>query len=962
MLTAGNRVHFEIPKYDRSKPLVIDPVLSYATYLGGTGGDVAYGIAVDSSGNAYITGITNSSGFPVFGPEQNTNKGNGDAFVTKLNPAGTALLYSTYLGGTGADTATGIAVDLTGDAFVTGTTTSSDFPVTLATSTTPGAFQTTYGGNGDAFVTQLNSVGSALVYSSYLGGHGADFGQAVAVDSAGNAYVTGSTQSNDFPVVGLLQPAPGGSSDAFVAKVNFSGSALVYSSYLGGVQADSGQSIKVDSSGNAYVAGYTFSPDFPLQNPYQGANAGAPDAFVAKLNAAGSALVYSTYLGGSGDDRAYAIALDSTGNAYVAGKTQSTDFPTFSTTLNVLQGQNAGGTDAFIAKLSASGASLTYSTYLGGTGFDQANGITVDSSGDAFVTGFTQSSDFPTASPTQALLGIRGGSACGTTLCSDAFVTEVNPAGSGLVYSTYLGGNSADFGQSIALGPAGATFVTGSAASSNFPAIAGAFQGSLAGVAGNAFVAKMSSANSPGIAMVPQTLDFGDQTVGVRSSAETVSIINEGTAPLSITAITLTAPFTESDNCTGGNISPGGGTCTLTVWFTPTATGAATDSITITDNASGSPHTLTATGTGVTAATAVTVSPTSLSFSHVKVGSVSDPQTVTLTNTGNSVLNITGVTVSGDFIQTNTCGALLNLLNVGQSCSFSVSFQPVGTGARTGNLSISDNASGSPQTVTLSGTGDAVYSLSSTSPKTTIDVGNATATFSVSAAAATSFTGNITLACSSGVTCSFNPSTIFVGQSSTLTVSNLTAGIANPFNFTVSGISGSQSATLSLTILLADFSLSVSPALNTIVSGQPAGYTVAVTPSNGFSKSVQLGCANLAPGDDLYLFARLRNPQRVARDGQHDGEHDKEFRIPRPALDAVSRHAPREWYWLTWLAVLAVTIGLWKRYADARRHGFRYLLPRFATLGLAIALLAALGAFAVRPLLRRAGHPQEITS
>jgi hypothetical protein len=836
VLRGKRGVGLQVGEYDRRLPLVIDPVLSYATYLGGSGGDVAYGIAVDSSGDAYITGITNSSDFPTQGAEQTAAGGSGDAFITKLNATGDALVYSTYLGGNGADTANGIVV-AAGDAYVVGTTTSTNFP------TTQGVFQSTYGGEGDAFIVHLNSTGNALVYSSYLGGHGSDYGQAIALDGAGNAYVTGSTQSTDFPVANALQPTKAGGSDAFVAKVNFSGTQIVYSTYLGGTQADVGQAIKVDSSGNAVVTGYTFSSDFPIENPYQGATAGQPDAFVSKLNADGSALVFSSYLGGSGDDRGLGVALDASGNVYVAGVTQSTDFPT---TVGAWQGTNHGGRDAFVSKLGPTGANLLYSTLLGGTGADQASAIAVNSSsGLVTVTGFTQSSDFPTYTPVQAILGISGGSFCGPNPCADAFVTQIAPSGSTLSFSTYLGGSGADFGQAVALDSAGVPYVTGSTASTNFPAIAGAYQASLKGVAGNTFVAKIDPANQPGIAIVPASLSFGNQALSVRSAAQTVSIINAGSAPLTISGITPSGDFLETDDCVG-TLSGGGGYCTISVTFTPTELGSATEEISIDDNAPDSPHTITVTGTGVAASTAVTVSPTSLSFGDILVGSVSDSQPVTITNTGTSTLNITDIrTSSNDYVQTNTCGATLNVLNVGESCKVSVSFQPLGSGTRNGVLSISSNASGSPHNVVLSGTGDAVFSLASTTPAKTIVVGSSSTTFSISASAPSNFTGNITLACSSGLTCSFDPSSILPGQSSTLTLSNLSASTTNPLNFKVNGTSGSQTATLPLTLLLSDFSVSASPALQTIVSGGAAEYTVLVTPLYGFDSEVTLSCDNL---------------------------------------------------------------------------------------------------------------------
>ena len=859
VLRAGNHVGFALGAYDHRQQLVIDPVLAYSTYLGGGGGDIGYGIAVDSSGNAYVTGITNSSDFPTSSGAQSSGySSNGDVFVAKLNPTGTAsgsgstaqLVYSTYLGGNGTDSGAAIAVNAGGDAFVTGSTTSSNFP------TTAGVFQTTYGGAGDAFVAQVSSTGGSLVYSSYLGGSGADAGLGIAVDSSNNAYVTGSTQSPDFPTVNPMQATNAGSSDAFVAKVNFTGSQLLYSTYLGGTQADVGQSIQVDSSGNAYVAGYTFSPDFPLQGPLQGANAGTVNAFISELNSAGSALTFSTYFGGSGDDRAYGLALDTSGNIYITGGSTSSNFPT---SVGALQITNHGQSDAFVAKIKPSGPTLVYSTLLGGVGVDQGNGIAVDSSGDAFVAGFTNSSDFPTQSPIQAVLGINGGSSCGSAACADAFVSELNPTGTGLVQSTYLGGSGADFGQAIALGPTGNPYITGSTSSTNFPAIAGtypAYQSSLAGVAGNAFVAEIAPTNAPGIAIVPATVNFGNVTQNVRSAVQTVAVINEGTAPLTITQITFTetdstgytSDFSETDNCVG-TVAASGGSCAINITFTPSTHTAESGTFSIADNATGSPHIITVKGTGVTAATAVTVAPTGLSFGNVTVGNVSSPQGVTITNTGTSTLNITGISASGDFSQTNTCSALLNVLNVGQSCNVSVTFAPTVSGSRTGFLTISDNATGSPQTVALSGVGVAVFSMSSPNPNVSVLIGNTTATVTVAASAPNSFTGNITLSCPSNLTCSFSPSSILAGQTSTLTISNLTTSMANPLAFTVIGTSGSQSATVNLNLLFQDYTLSASPSLNTIVAGASSSYTLLVSPINGFTKQVQLACgAGMPPG------------------------------------------------------------------------------------------------------------------
>jgi Beta-propeller repeat len=351
---------FEMAAYDRARPLVIDPVLSYSTYLGGSSFDQADAIAVDAVGNAYVTGGTGSTNFPVTaGAFQTTLAGSGDAFVTKLNPAGSGLVYSTYLGGVGVqdpaadgDGGLGLAVDTAGSAYITGQTNSSDFP------TTPGAFQTTNGGGeSDTFVTKLNATGSGLIYSTLLGGNRFDQGQGIVVDAAGNAYVTGPAQSTNFPTTpGAFRRTLRGSSDAFVAKLNPTGSGLVYSTYLGGggnaFEYSSG--VAVDAVGNAYVTGFTQSTNFPTTaGAFQTAAGGDGDAFVTKLNPIGSGLVYSTYLGGNLFEEGTGIALDGlpNPNAYVAGTTIPPGFPT---TTGAFQTAPGGNHDAFVAKITDS--------------------------------------------------------------------------------------------------------------------------------------------------------------------------------------------------------------------------------------------------------------------------------------------------------------------------------------------------------------------------------------------------------------------------------------------------------------------------------------------------------------------------------------------------------------------------------------------------------------------------------
>jgi len=450
-LVRGLDVAFELAKYDPAKPLVIDPVLTYSTYLGGSGNDQGQGIAVDGSGNAYVTGSTDSTNFPTINPLQaNLGGYNFNAFVTKINPAGSALVYSTYLGGSGGDSGNGIAVDSSGNAYLTGQTFSRDFP-------TANPLQKSHGGGlFDAFVTKISAAGSALVYSTYLGGDRNDIGVGIAVDSSGNAYVTGETDSSNFPTTNPLQASNHGS-DVFVTKINAAGSAYVYSTCLGGSGLDWGLGIAVDGLGSSYVTGSTSSFDFPTTNPLQASNrAGtfSTNAFVTKINAAGSALVYSTYLGGSGGDQGSGIAVDWSGNAYVTGLTSSTDFPT----QIPIQGSFGGVLDAFVTKINAAGSALMYSTYLGGSGNDQGRGIAVDGLGNAYVTGQTNSTNFPIANP------LQGGNGGGV----DAFVTKISAAGSALVYSTYLGGSADDFGIGIAVDSLGNADVTGNTSSTNF--------------------------------------------------------------------------------------------------------------------------------------------------------------------------------------------------------------------------------------------------------------------------------------------------------------------------------------------------------------------------------------------------------------------------------------------------------------------------------------------------------------
>jgi hypothetical protein len=554
-LLSLNTVGFALGQYDHAKPLVIDPVLSYSTYLGGSLQDLANGIAADSSGNAYVVGTTLSTNFPVTnGAVQPSNGGSADGasnvFVAKLNPAGTALVYSTYLGGSSGDYGYGIAVDGSGDAYVTGFTNSTNFPVTS------GAYQTANhstntGGRQNAFVTKLNPTGTALMYSTYLGGNFTDWGYGIAVDSMDDAYVVGYTDSSTFPVTaGAYQVVnnaniTAGWSNVFVTKLNSTGTALLYSTYLGGTgYGAEGKSIAVDSSGDAYVTGGAASTDFPTTNgAFQttnyaavaaGLHAIANSAFVTKLNPTGTALVYSTFLGGSTSDFALGIALDGLGDAYVTGYTFSSDFPVagsaFQPTNHALANKASA---AFVTEVNPLGTGLLYSTFLSGSGQpplvnsetgtgDSGNGIAVDDLGDAYVTGIAISSNFPTTSGAYQTTNNAPSSYQGLVcICGNAYVTKLSPGGSSLLYSTFLGGSYDDFGYAIALDGVGGAYVAGEASSTNFPTTTGAYQTTYGGGYNDAFIAKLAIGPVSAQVAVPNV-------VGDTQAAATTAITGVG--------------------------------------------------------------------------------------------------------------------------------------------------------------------------------------------------------------------------------------------------------------------------------------------------------------------------------------------------------------------------------------------------------------------------------------------------
>jgi hypothetical protein len=464
---------FDVGPYDDRFPLVIDPVLGYATYLGGGGFEDVIYTAPGPEGSFYLAGVTDSVDFPVSDGALNRDfSGRADAFVTKLDATGTQVLYSTYLGGPKVDVAIGIDVDTEGAAYVVGYTASHRFP------TTRGAAQRRFGGGpGDAFVTKLDPSGSRIVYSSFLGGGGDDVAFIAPVDEADTLFVEGWTGSEDFPISddAFQDTYGGGPYDAFSTRFDAAGSELLYSTYVGGSGDDGGWDAELDTSGRIHLTGSTDSRDFPVtpgafQPRYGG---GRTDAFVLVLNQSGTDLVSSTYVGGKRYEEVTDLTVDAAGNSYVPGTTTSKDFPT---TPSALQTESGGGKhDGYLVRLSADGSELSYGTYVGGEGDDVAGAVRVSEAGVAVMSGVTDSVDFPVT--TDAFQRTFGGGP------DDAFAMWLDLSTSTIEYATYLGGKRSDgsSGAGLALDASGAATIPGYTNSRNFPTTAGVIQRAFAG-------------------------------------------------------------------------------------------------------------------------------------------------------------------------------------------------------------------------------------------------------------------------------------------------------------------------------------------------------------------------------------------------------------------------------------------------------------------------------------------------
>ena len=576
VLTGLDGVSFQISGYDKSRELIIDPVVGFASYLGQEDDDKAKGIAVDPAGNVYVTGVSSSIDLPTvsalqanFGGRAANPYSAGDGFVAKFNSAG-KLIYLTYIGGSQDDGVSAIAVDAAGNAYITGATTSADFPVVNAYQGRlrgVGGFGS-YLRTGDAFVAKIGPAGDKLLYSTYLGGSQDDIAFGISIDGSGNAYIAGATVSPDFPVTsGSAQTHFGGAGgepikpccngpewdpgDAFIAKLDPTGSKLIFATYLGGSLDDVAFTIGLDSSNNIYIGGCTISYDFPttagaLQRTFAGTDPqnswqNFGDGFVAKLNSTGTAYAYSTYFGGPGDDCVSSIAVDSSGDVYMTGSTSSQNLKTSAgafqpryagySNLPFFQTEQLFG-DAFAAKLNPAGSALLYFSYLGGSANDGGTAIVVDAFGDAYIAGFADSPDFPTAgSPLQAKFGGDRGFAWLRNYkpMGDAFLSIVNPSGTKLLYSSFWGGSADDSAGGLALDGQGNVYMAGGTDSSNMPLSAGAFQKTYGGGKADAFFAMFSGFGISGVS-INKVANNASGTTTIAANTW-VSIYGTGLAP-----------------------------------------------------------------------------------------------------------------------------------------------------------------------------------------------------------------------------------------------------------------------------------------------------------------------------------------------------------------------------------------------------------------------------------------------
>jgi hypothetical protein len=793
----------------------LDPsgaTLLFATYLGGAENDFGQSIQVDNAGNVYIAGQTQSSNLPLAGAFQTALLGESDAFLAKFSADGSQLLYATYYGGTGDDMAQALAVDSSGRAYVTGWTSSVNFP------TSAGAFQS-MGGGPSAFAAKFDptSSGSASrVYATYLGGNADDYGYGIAVDSSGAAYVCGLAHSTNFPIVNAFQAtcrdcATGG--DAFVLKLNPAGTALAYSTFLGGVGSDRALAIQVDSSGHAFVAGYTAAATFPVTpGAFQTAKKNGSDGFVAKLAPNGSSLVYSTFLGGSEDDSVNALALDAAGNAFLAGQTYSPDFPL----KDPLQRQFGGGdcgydgwyyhyfipcSDVAVPQMNAAGSALLFSTFIGASdAAEMGFGIALDASDNAYVTGgaapgfpvtpgaLQTTSGFgfvlkisPLNAPgigfnTTSLFFAEQGT--GTTSPAQQFV--LHNMGSAALDISSITSSSGQFAQTNTCG-------SGVAAGSNCT-IDVTFTPSTRGAILGAIVIDHSAGGSPHQVSLSGTgagngapsfssnrVVFPDQLAGTSASLP-LTLTNSGTEDLALTQIVVIGPFTQTNNCSA-TLAPAAA-CDFQITFSPPSTGMHQGTLSLSHDAVGSPVSVPMEGRGVSGG-AVTLSQSNLNFGSQLVDTTSAALSADLTNTGSGPLTLTGISLESvfgvgfTFLNTaaNRCQNDMTLA-VGASCSLTLSFKPRFPGAHSDAVLVSHDGPGSPRGVALSGSGTDFVLDPPAVAMATVTAGQ-TATFRIPVSSVNGFSGSVAFACVNSVplsSCTITPTSLTLNGGGTASV------------------------------------------------------------------------------------------------------------------------------------------------------------------------------------------------